>query len=90
MKKTAFGQCAWDGVDHPVCGVRKDCMDGGKCPHLVWPELHSCWRDKGKGTAYTVRSVDYRGVFLKQLVLPGFCRMPFNKFYERFERVVEG
>jgi hypothetical protein len=51
------------------------------------PPIHSCWRRKKTGQTYTVRSVDMRGVFLKTVVAPGFCRLPLERFLEQFERV---
>lgn len=57
---------------------------------LKIPAVDSLWRDRARGTAYRVRSVDERGVFLKQVVMPGFCRLPLGRFAERFEAVDAG
>lgn len=79
-------KCGWDGQEHPVCGVRKDCFDGEVCPHYR-PAKGSLWRRKRDAAVYSVHSVDRRGVFGKALVIPAFCRMPISKWLQNFERV---
>jgi len=53
------------------------------------PRIGRYWRRRRNEALHTVESLDEHGVSLKMVVEQGYCRLPLEKFLERF-RVIRG